>query len=439
MRWNERWSRVALIALWAGACAAPSVAGPAGRWSGSCGPADDRRALAVTLVERGGTVSGKLDLESGGLVGEPLSGVALHGDSVMLALATDIGEITFAGVQQGDRIAGRMRMGALDYPFELSPAAGTSPAWREEDVKLPNGEVTLAATLLLPEGRGPFPAVVFLHGSGDAPRLGLGDRARAHAYLREGIAVLVYDKRGIGGSSGDYRRVGMRELAGDGLAALRWLGGRREVRKDALGFDGRSQGCWLAEMAAAEAPEVRFIVAQVGGGVSPWRQEMHRVAAELRAAGAGPASVDSAMGWVQLHYAVARGDSSWDRYLRVAESLRGARWLELKRPYASVEQARASWERLSSYEPAPDLARLRCPLLAVLGEEDRSTPTEETARVLRESPRPAGAPPFEVRVLPGVGHELLEFPPSGIPRAPRDYPAMVARWVKGVVGEGRQR
>ncbi len=430
-----RWSRVGLCALGAGVWATQSAAGPAGHWSGSCGPADDRRAIAVSLDDHAGTWSGTLDLESGGLAGEPLSRAAAHGDSVELVLATDLGDVILAGMQEGDRIAGRMRMGPLDYPFELARTPAEPAAWRREEVKIPNGQVTLAGTLFLPAGGGPFPAVVFLHGSGATPRLGLGDRARVDAYLRGGIAVLVYDKRGIGASTGDYRRVGMRDLAGDGLAVLRWLGSRHEVRGDACGFDARSQGCWLAEMAAAEAPDVQFIVAQVGGGVAPWRQELHRIAAEMGAAGAGPASVDSALSWVELHYAVARGDSSWERYQQVGESMRGTRWLDLKRPYASVEQAHASWERLSSYEPAPDLARLRCPLLAVLAAEDRSTPTELTAQAFRQSARPAGAPPFDVRVLAGVGHELLEFPPSGLPRLPPDYPALVVQWVKSVVGE----
>jgi pimeloyl-ACP methyl ester carboxylesterase len=393
--------------------------------------------MAATIEARGGTLAGSLDLPSGGLVDEPLTRVAAPGDSVVLVLATDLGDVVFAGTRQGDRIAGRMRMGPLDHPFELSRGAPGARAWRETDVTIPNGAITLAGSFLVPAGRGPFPAVVFLHGSGGAARFGLGDRARVQAYLREGIAVLAYDKRGVGGSTGDYRRVGLRELSEDGLAALRWLGTRDEVRRDARGFDGRSQGCWLAEMAAASSGDVAFVVSQVGGGVSPWRQELHRVTAELRAEGAAPASVDSARAWVLLHYAVAKGDSAWDRYLEVAAAQQGRPWLELKRPYATPEQARASWERLSNYEPSPDLARMRCPMLAVLGADDRSTPTEETAVAFHASARPAGASAFEVHVLPDVGHELLEFPASGIPRLPPDYPAMVARWVRHTVGGPR--
>jgi pimeloyl-ACP methyl ester carboxylesterase len=353
-----------------------------------------------------------------------------------MVLATDLGDVVLAGRVRGERIEGRMHLGTIECPFEMTRTNEAPRPWRSEDVKIANGDVTLAGTLFFPEGKGPFPAVVFLHGSGDEARLGIGNRARVGAYLDQGIAVLVVDKRGIGGSTGDYRRVGLRELAGDGLAALRSLRGRSELRSDALGFDGRSQGSWLAVIAAAQAPEVAFVVAQVGGGVSPARQELHRIGAEMRAAGAAPASVDSAEAWVELHYAVARGDSSWERYTQVAEATRGARWLDLKRPYSSPEQARASWDRLSSYEPAPDLARLRCPLLAVLAADDRSTPTEATAKAFRESPRPPGAPPFDVRVLPRVGHELLEFPASGLPRLPDGYPALVARWVKSVTGAG---
>lgn len=410
---------------------------PVGRWDGTCGPPDDRRAVSVTLTSKGGAPAGTIDLPSGGLLREPLTRVTAHGDSLEWVLSTDLGEVVFAGVRHAKAVSGRMRMGTIDHGFELAEAASPESAARGEDVSIPSGAVTLAATLFAPAGRGPFPAVVFLHGSGDAARLGPGDRSRVQAYLDEGIAVLVYDKRGIGGSTGDYRRVGMRELAQDGLAAFHWLGGRAEIRRDARGFDGRSQGCWLAEMAAAADTEVAFVVAQVGGGVAPWRQEIHRIGAELAAAGAGLAALDSARAWVELHYAVARGDSTRERYRMAADAQRGTPWLELKRPYASIEQARASWERLSSYEPAEDLARIRCPLLAVLAEQDRSTPTPATAKAFRESKRPPGAKPFEVRIIPGVGHEMLEWPPSGIPRQPKGYPALVAKWVGVAVGASR--
>src|SRR5207247_3599756 len=115
-------------------------------------------------------------------------------------------------------------------------------------------------TLFEPLRQGPFPAVVLVPGSGEQVRLTTGDRGRVRAYVEAGFAVLVYDKRGSGASVGDARRAGYSELAGDALAALEWLRGRKDIRPDAIGLDGRSQGSWIVEIAASRSANIRFIV-----------------------------------------------------------------------------------------------------------------------------------------------------------------------------------
>ncbi len=70
------------------------------------------------------------------------------------------------------------------------------------DVRFASGGQTLAGTLTLPPGRGPHPAVAFVSGSGETLRAYLPD---LHALLlSRGVAVLAYDKRGIGQSAGAY-------------------------------------------------------------------------------------------------------------------------------------------------------------------------------------------------------------------------------------------
>jgi pimeloyl-ACP methyl ester carboxylesterase len=405
----------------------------AGRWAGEIGPVEDRRELAVWLRPHGTNWRGTIDVPSAGLIEEPLASVSPVGDSVTFVLATDLGESIFRGRLVNDQIEGFATIGPQSASFSLARVSDPPPTKRELEARFANGDVQLAGTLFLPMGAGPFPAVVFLHASGDQPRLGIGDRARLEAYVRAGIAVLVYDKRGVGSSGGDHRRVGFSELADDGLAAVEWLAHRKEIRGDAIGLDGRSQGAWIAEIAAARSPRIRFVVCQVCGGVPPWRQELHRVEAELRAGGYPEDVVNRALAYTRLHYAVARGDSTWERYAETVARVQGEPWIELKRPWSSLEQARVSWQRIGGFEPGTALATVRSPVLVVLAANDRSTPTEESARALRAMPRPLEAGPIEVRVLTDADHAMLTYPPSGIPRQPAGYPERVVEWVKARV------
>ena len=108
--------------------------------------------------------------------------------------------------------------GLVEKPSEKR---GTS----EETVQFASGDIALAGTLILPEGSQPHPAVVLFHGSGLQKR----DLITARWFAAEGIAALAYDKRGVGESGGDFRKVPFMELCDDGLSAIKYLKSRKEI------------------------------------------------------------------------------------------------------------------------------------------------------------------------------------------------------------------
>jgi hypothetical protein len=85
----------------------------------------------------------------------------------------------------------------------LLAGAVVACAPRQENVRFTSGSVSLAGTLVSPRGRGPFPAIVFIHGSGPDSRENY--RGQAVWFARQGFAALIYDKRGVGVSTGDWR------------------------------------------------------------------------------------------------------------------------------------------------------------------------------------------------------------------------------------------
>ena len=123
-------------------------------------------------------------------------------------------------------------------------------AYSEQEVQFANGEVVLAGTLLIPNGEGPHPALAMMHGSGPGPRM--GNFAEAQSLARDGVAVLIYDKRGSGASvGGHYRFDGYEALASDGVAAFEFLQSRSDIDPNQIGLWGTSEGGWTAPMAAS--------------------------------------------------------------------------------------------------------------------------------------------------------------------------------------------
>ena len=123
--------------------------------------------------------------------------------------------------------------------------------------------------LIKPDGSGPHPVVVLLHGSGPLAGDGPPVRAMANAFLRSGIGVLAYDKRGVGSSGGTFHHNAYGDFIDDGINAVRYLASREDVDPDAIGLLGSSEGGWFAPEIAVRTGAVAFIVDRAGSPL-PW-------------------------------------------------------------------------------------------------------------------------------------------------------------------------
>jgi pimeloyl-ACP methyl ester carboxylesterase len=235
----------------------------------------------------------------------------------------------------------------------------------------PSGDVRLSYALDLPAGPGPFPAIVFGHGSGRTTK----DEAMPvkSRMTQAGFAVLRYDKRGVGESSGTYSGVGVAngervlgELADDMAAGVAFLRTRPEIDQNRIGLMGISQAGWIMPLAAERAPGVRFMVLVVGPTV--------------------PVGVE-------IYYSeLAEGTTV---------------------PFDVLSQRLLEFTGPPGFDPRPHLERLDVPGLWLLGGQDRSIPTRETVAILEELSR-AGRP-YRWMVYPDSGHFIP--PDDYIPEA----------------------
>jgi pimeloyl-ACP methyl ester carboxylesterase len=266
----------------------------------------------------------------------------------------------------------------------------------------------LVGTLTLPAGPGPHPAVLLLHGSGRLDRDANTGRLRmelgpplAAALAKDGIATLRYDRRGVGATSGDWRATGFADNRRDAAAALRALAGRPDIRADAIGVVGHSEGAVHA-MSLGAHPGVAAVVllagfARLGEDALRWQAGM--IARDL------PALVRPLLPALRAlaNRQLARIKTTSTDVARVAGMPMNARWMR----------------ELLSHDPRPDLANIRVPVLAITGGKDVQVDPADLDEIRRLVPGEV-----EVHRIPDLTHLLRRDP--GRPSA-RSYPRLLRR------------
>ena len=260
---------------------------------------------------------------------------------------------------------------------------------RGERVSFEGDGVVLQGMLALPRWHdSPYPAAVIVHGSGRTTARDM--RAYARRLVPHGMAVLMYDKRGVGGSGGDYSVIGVDDselllgrLAGDAAAAVRHLSARADIDADRIGLVGGSQAGWIMPLAAVRSDDVAFIVAISGPAVT-YGQEIHY----SRLTGDDPGSF------------TALDD-------------------------AEIERRFAEFDGPHGYDPMPDLESLEAPSLWILGGRDRSVPTAATVENLERLDRDRPGR-FTVRVHPAGDHSIRDADTG----RPIDYWPEAREWLR---------
>jgi hypothetical protein len=286
----------------------------------------------------------------------------------------------------------------------------------------PVAHVRLAGTLTLPHGDGPFPAVVLVAGSGpntrDEPLLGHQVFLVLSDFLtRHGIAVLRYDKRGTGSSGGDYASATTLDFAADAQAAWRYLHGRKEVDPAHVGLIGHSEGGLIAPMVAVKEPVVAFIVLMAGPGVDGLDILMEQGRLIAKSMGVSDADIAQSSALRQQMFAIVRDEKDAGAASAKLKAVLTAYAKVHDLPEASLEaqagQVNSDWFRFfAAYDPAPTLAKVGCPVLAMIGSKDLQVPPDQNLPVIRVAL--AHNPGAVVLELPNLNHLFQTAQTGGV-------------------------
>ena len=278
---------------------------------------------------------------------------------------------------------------------------------QSDRVRFSNGNVRLAGTLIRPSSGAKHPAIVLVHGSGAENREYVLPFARF--LVRHGVAILAYDKRGVGESTGDWNTASYAELAGDVAAAFDYLKTRPEVDAANIGVLGVSQAGWIMQMAAARIPDLRFLISISGAGVSPAETTLDQTQNELTAKGMKPPMVGAIVGLMKLQYEFARTGQGWDEYIAARQKLAA----QMGTPPDSFPGTpdHPYWQTIKRsyfYDPGPIIRQLRLPVLAIFGELDNNIVAEKNQRAWETALKAGGNPDYTLVTLPKANHVLFE-------------------------------
>jgi pimeloyl-ACP methyl ester carboxylesterase len=384
-----------------------------------------------------------LDSPDQGAYGIAVDEVLINEDSVKFIINVVKGYYDGIFIADSLMIAGNWHQGGMNLELNLyktdvveKPIRPQEPKepfpYKSEEVKFINIEDgdTLAGTLTLPEGDGPFSAVILVTGSGPQNR---NEELLSHKpflvladYLtRNGIAVLRYDDRGIGESTGNFRSATTEDFAEDALAAVEYLKTRNDINN--IGVAGHSEGGLVAPLVAVQSDDVGFIVLIAGTGVRGDSILMLQTELIMRANGSDEETVKRELKNSRMIYNELLSDKDDERLEKVIKSILSDAFdsmtEEEQKELGSKELMFEGqlkillnpWFRyFIKYDPYPTLTKVKCPVLAINGEKDLQVPPKENLSAIEKALKEGGNKNYKIVEMPGLNH-LFQRSETGSP------------------------
>ncbi len=369
----------------------------------------EHRALRLDLKALGASYDGTMNAD-----GSALEGTWSQGGRKL--------PLTFHRLEQAFALR-RPQVPQGPFPYEA----------REVTFRSEAGNVRLAGTLLLPQGKGPFPAVALVSGSGpqDRDEAMMGHKpflVLADALARRGIASLRWDDRGAAASEGDHFGSTLDDFAADARAAVAFLRSCPEVNRNAVGIAGHSEGGLIAPLVAAHDKSVAFLVLLAPPGEPLPSLLVRQARALFHLRGIDPALIDRALAAQSEDLALiadpAVPTDRLETMLRERTAVRRKQFTDEERAQLridaaameqGIEAAKTAWFRsLVRQDPAVYLRQVKIPVLALFGENDLQVDAQVNAEAVRAALAAAGNPAVEIHILPGLNHLFQHARTGGI-------------------------
>jgi uncharacterized protein len=415
----------------------PKLVGNEQIWEGKLGigaGADLRLVVRIQKTEDG-RLLGKFESPDQGAAKMKLDSVTL--DKTTFGFALKAVNATYEGKlnREESEAVGTFTQNGVKLPLTLKKTDKVTTVRRPQTPKPPypykieeltyrneRAGITLAGTLTIPEGRGPFPAVILISGSGAQDRDETIFRHKPFLVLadtlsRRGVAVLRVDDRGVGGSSGGTATSTSEDFAGDVVAGIAVLKSRPEINGGKIGLIGHSEGGLIAPIVAARSRDVAFIVLMAGTGLPG--EEIMVLQGRLigKVMGGTDKDLDKQDAMRKRLFTIMKTETD-------SGKAKAAMQTELKKLVeelspderkalgdnnafvdTQIKMLESPWFRFFlSFDPRPTLAKVQCPVLALNGEKDLQVPPKENLEEIAKAIKKGGNTRVTTKELPGLNH-----------------------------------
>jgi uncharacterized protein len=415
-----------------------------GSWIGHINASSmDVRVIFHISVTPADTLMATLDSPDQSVEGIKLGRVTYQ-DTILFIDASSL-RIQYTGFIQNDTlIKGTWSQNGRDFPLNIVKMKAPLQFNRPQEPKPPFPYVSenvtfrnntenfeLAGTLTMPEGKGPFPAIILITGSGYQDR---DEKVFNHKpflviadYLtRNGIAVLRYDDRGTASSGGIKTNATSVTLAGDAGAAVNYLMSRSDIDHGKIGLAGHSEGSLITAITASNRNDIAFVVSLAGPGVRGENIILRQTKDIMTASGADTAAVNENVRIMSKLYNII--ESEPDQKSTVKEAMqwyntyldgKGVTSEKRKEEMTGFTQSLISlntpWFRyFISSEPDIFWKKVRCPVLALNGEKDMQVYYKDNLSGISNALKKGGNKKVRVMSLPGLNH-LFQHCKTGLP------------------------
>lgn len=404
-----------------------------GSWRGVLKVQVIQLRIVINISKTGDGYTATLDSPDQGAKGIPVTSISFENTTLKFSVA-NLGveyEGTFA---QDSTITGTFKQAGQSFPLDFTrstekekelvrPQDPVKPyPYYEEEISFENKEarIKLAGTLTMPKKEGYFPIVILISGSGPQnrneellghkPFLVLSDHL-----AKNGIAVLRFDDRGVGTSTGDFKAATSFDFSKDVEAGVQYLKTRKEINKKQIGLMGHSEGGLIAPMIAARSKDIAFIVLLAGPGVSGDQILLEQQKLIGQASGMDPSTLAK-------NETINRGAFEIVKKSKDLNQLKSELTEYLKNNgvpesgiNASVNQMANPWMKyFMEYDPSVSLEKVRCPVLALNGEKDLQVPPKQNLEPIKNSLKKGKNNNVTIKELPGLNH-LFQESKTGAP------------------------
>ena len=402
-----------------------------GYWKGQIDLGGQQLEMAFNIKAAENGYSATLDVPAQGAFDVPVDKTVFQDNHLQLTLSA-MGA-SYSGELKGSIIEGEFSQRGMAFPLNLEKGEKEAPKARPQDPQPPFNyraeEVTftnkkegntLAGTLTIPEGDGPFPALVLVSGSGQQNR---DEELMNHRpfwviadYLsRRGVAVLRYDDRGMGGSTGEVLNATSMDFSYDAEAAFDFLLNRKEIKASQVGILGHSEGGIINFMVAERRPEVAFLVSLAGPAVNGIEVLKEQQAAILRAQGMTEEMVQfSGNANAQMFDIIEASSSREEADTLLRQLLKGWGYNE-ELTEQTVGQMASPWMYyFLKYDPTEAIVKVKCPALLLNGSKDLQVLASQNFPAYEKIIAEHGKTNLTLQEMPDLNH-LFQHCETGSP------------------------